>query len=290
MLGVQRAGPRRAAMRTIVVWIRRCRPRWRRSSGRIVAGGAVLAWHISDRQQSQRSARRGAARPGRAWPPCCAVLRSSAVVVDRATTSSRPPRRPTPSGWCAAARSLVDDLLDLIAQVRRDGQIRETEHDMPAATAATARTVVARVAPLGSRLVLALVEDRTRETSGRVRAPRLRRQRQPRAQDPGRCDPAARRGRHRRLRRPRGRPALRQPDADRERPALQARPADHRAVPPPGRRPARDAGPGASSTTWSPPPSTPAASTPAPRTSPSVTTRRPRASRCSAPSTRSAPR
>ncbi len=51
-------------------------------------------------------------------------------------------------------------------------------------TGVPSRHVTARVAPLGSRLVLALVEDRTRER--RVEAVRrgLRRQRQPRAQDP----------------------------------------------------------------------------------------------------------
>ena len=46
--------------------------------------------------------------------------------------------------------------------MRRDGQIRETELLM-ARHHATPRHVTARVAPLSSTLVLALVEDRTRE-------------------------------------------------------------------------------------------------------------------------------
>ena len=50
----------------------------------------------------------------------------------------------------------------MITQVRRDGQIREVELVM-GRTGEPARHVTARVAPLGSRLVLALVEDRTRE-------------------------------------------------------------------------------------------------------------------------------
>jgi two-component system, OmpR family, sensor histidine kinase SenX3 len=49
-----------------------------------------------------------------------------------------------------------------VHQVRRDGQIRETELLM-SRPGAPARHVTARVAPLGARLVLALVEDRTRE-------------------------------------------------------------------------------------------------------------------------------
>ena len=58
---------------------------------------------------------------------------------------------------------LLPELLDLIAQVRRDGQIRESDIDMPALDGGFTRTLTARVAPLGARLVLALVEDRTRE-------------------------------------------------------------------------------------------------------------------------------
>jgi hypothetical protein len=47
----------------------------------------------------------------------------------------------------------------MISRVRRDGQIRESELDLPATDGGTARTLTARVAPLGARLVLALVED-----------------------------------------------------------------------------------------------------------------------------------
>ena len=48
-------------------------------------------------------------------------------------------------------------------QVRRDGQIRETELLMSARPAARRATSPPGSRPLGSRLVLALVEDRTRE-------------------------------------------------------------------------------------------------------------------------------
>ena len=53
--------------------------------------------------------------------------------------------------------------LELVRQVRRDGQIRETELRACARPRRAAAHVTARVAPLSSRLVLALVEDRTRE-------------------------------------------------------------------------------------------------------------------------------
>jgi two-component system sensor histidine kinase SenX3 len=59
---------------------------------------------------------------------------------------------------------MVDaELAELVRQVRRDGQIRETELVIARTPGSPARHVTARVAPLGSRLVLALVEDRTRE-------------------------------------------------------------------------------------------------------------------------------
>ena len=57
----------------------------------------------------------------------------------------------------------MPELADLVRQVRRDGQIRETELVMARGRAVAPPHVTARVAPLGSRLVLALVEDRTRE-------------------------------------------------------------------------------------------------------------------------------
>ena len=57
----------------------------------------------------------------------------------------------------------VQELADLVRQVRRDGQIRETELVMARGRAVAPLHVTARVAPLSSRLVLALIEDRTRE-------------------------------------------------------------------------------------------------------------------------------
>ena len=57
----------------------------------------------------------------------------------------------------------MQELADLVRQVRRDGQIRETELVMARGHAVAPLHVTARVAPLSSRLVLALIEDRTRE-------------------------------------------------------------------------------------------------------------------------------
>ena len=129
--------------------------------GAIVAGGAVLAWHVSDRQQH-----RAAPVEEPVLPPGVAtvlsVLRRSAVVVDDNEVVLKASAPAYALGLVRGTSLSSEELADLVRQVRRDGQIRETEilmsrHGMPA------RHVTARVAPLGSRLVLALVEDRTRE-------------------------------------------------------------------------------------------------------------------------------
>jgi two-component system sensor histidine kinase SenX3 len=129
--------------------------------GAVVAGGAVLAWHISDRQQSAVPA---ADEP--AVPPEVAtvlsVLRSSAVIVDDSDTVVKASAPAYALGLVRGNRLVSAELDQLVHEVRRDGQIRETELVM-SRPSAPARHVTARVAPLGSRLVLALVEDRTRE-------------------------------------------------------------------------------------------------------------------------------
>lgn len=129
--------------------------------GAIIAGGGVLAWHISDRQQSRLPhVEEPLVPPGVA--AVLSVLRSSAVVVDPDDHVLKASAPAYALGLVRGNQVQVSDLTSLIRQVRRDGQIRETELHLGADNA-SARTVIARVAPLGSRLVLALVEDRTRE-------------------------------------------------------------------------------------------------------------------------------
>ncbi|WP_207208593.1 sensor histidine kinase [Nocardioides oleivorans] len=130
--------------------------------GAIVAGGAVLAWHISDRQRSSMPAREEpAVQEGAA--AVLSILRSSAIVVDESDHVLKASAPAYAFGLVRGNTVVVPELLDSVAQVRRDGQIRESEIDLPAADGGFGRTLTARVAPLGARLVLALVEDRTRE-------------------------------------------------------------------------------------------------------------------------------
>jgi two-component system, OmpR family, sensor histidine kinase SenX3 len=129
--------------------------------GAVVAGAAVVAWAVSDRQQHRLPPVEEPVVPA-GVATVLSVLRSSAVVVDDTDTVLKASAPAYALGLVRGSALLSDDLAELVRQVRRDGQIRETELLM-SRPGMPARHVTARVAPLGSRLVLALVEDRTRE-------------------------------------------------------------------------------------------------------------------------------
>ncbi|MBC9734805.1 sensor histidine kinase [Nocardioides marmotae] len=129
--------------------------------GALVGSAAVLAWAVSERQQHRLPpAEEPVVPPGVAT--VLSVLRSSAVVVDESDTVLKASAPAYSMGLVRGTSLTSEELADLVRQVRRDGQIRETELII-ARTGAPSRNVTARVAPLGSRLVLVLVEDRTRE-------------------------------------------------------------------------------------------------------------------------------
>jgi two-component system sensor histidine kinase SenX3 len=128
--------------------------------GAVVASSAALAWHVSERQQRRRPATAPPVVPPEV-ATVLSVLRSSAVIVDdEVVVKASAPAYAL--GLVRGSSLLSAELADLVRRVRRDGQIRETELVMSRA-GVPPRHVTARVAPLGSRLVLALVEDRTRE-------------------------------------------------------------------------------------------------------------------------------
>ncbi|MEV7430310.1 ATP-binding protein [Nocardioides sp. NPDC092400] len=129
--------------------------------GAVVGGAAVLAWSVSERQQQRvPAADEPVVPPGVAT--VLSVLRSSAVVVDESDVVLKASAPAYSMGLVRGTVLTSDELADLVRQVRRDGQIRETEL-LIARSGVPPRNVTARVAPLGSRLVLVLVEDRTRE-------------------------------------------------------------------------------------------------------------------------------
>lgn len=130
--------------------------------GAVLGAGVVFAWRVSDKEMH-----RGAPAEEPAVPPGIAtvlsVLRSSALVVDHNDDVLKASAAAYSFGLVRGNQVALQELADLIRQVRRDGQIRETELVTAPARAGRSTHVTARVAPLSSRLVLALVEDRTRE-------------------------------------------------------------------------------------------------------------------------------
>jgi two-component system sensor histidine kinase SenX3 len=129
--------------------------------GAFLGAVTVLAWRVSERDQG-----RTPQAPEPLVPPGVAtvlsVLKSSALVVgpgDEVLKASAPAHL---MGLVDGTRVVVPELMALVQQVRRDGQIRESELILRPSRGPR-RDVAARVAPLGSRLVLVLVEDRTRE-------------------------------------------------------------------------------------------------------------------------------
>ena len=131
--------------------------------GVLLGAFTVLGFRISERDQG-RAPSTAPAEP--LVPPGVAavlsVLRSSALVVgpdDQVLKASAPAHA---MGLVRGSRVDVPELLELVRQVRRDGQIREDEVVLRRGRTVS-RHVAARVAPLGSKLVLVLVEDRTRE-------------------------------------------------------------------------------------------------------------------------------
>ena len=130
--------------------------------GAVLGGGVVLAWRVSEVQQHGPDPVEEPVVPA-GVAATLAVLRSSALVVDEADTVLKASAPAYALGLVRNDELTVDELVELVREVRRDGQIRETELVIARPGGGTPRTVTARVAPLTSRLVLVLVEDRTRE-------------------------------------------------------------------------------------------------------------------------------
>ncbi|WP_234434328.1 sensor histidine kinase [Streptomyces sp. NRRL F-5126] len=126
---------------------------------------AMLAFRWSERDQA-RSARVPPATDA-VLPPgvdtVLSVLRSSAVVLDEGDAVVKASSAAYALGLVRGGKLAVEPMLHLARDTRRDGEIRQIELDLPrrGAGRGDVLAVSARVAPLGSRLVLLLVEDLT---------------------------------------------------------------------------------------------------------------------------------
>lgn len=132
-----------------------------------VIGAALALLSLGAMMLSERAQRTIPESPEPAVPSGVAtvlsVLRSSAVVMgpeDQVLQASAPAHV---LGIVRGERLVVDDILTMVRQVRRDGEIRQQDLEIVRGRLGATQYVSARVAPLGSQLVLVLVEDRTRE-------------------------------------------------------------------------------------------------------------------------------
>ncbi len=145
-------------------------------AGLATGAAAVLAFRpVND----HRGPRDGTPQPVRLPPGVASVLSvlpSSAVVVDHEDRVLRASSAARAFGLVKGDQLVVGDLIALARQVRRDGEIRETEIDVPNRKFGGRTTSFAvRVAPLGAQfagggLVLVLADDQTE--SRRVEAVR----------------------------------------------------------------------------------------------------------------------
>ncbi|MFF0111390.1 sensor histidine kinase [Streptomyces prasinus] len=126
---------------------------------------AMLAVRFSEREQ--RRPMRSSLHTEPVLPPgvdtVLSVLRSSAVVLDEADGVVKASSAAYALGLVRGGKIAVEPMLQMARDTRRDGEIRQVELDLPrrGTGRGEALAVSARVAPLGSRLVLLLVEDLT---------------------------------------------------------------------------------------------------------------------------------
>jgi two-component system sensor histidine kinase SenX3 len=137
-------------------------------AGLLTGASAVLAFRWSEREQARPTRRAQRADSTTAvLPPgvdtVLSVLRSSAVVLDEGDIVVKASSAAYALGLVRGGRLAVDQMLQMARETRRDGEIRQVELDLPRRGAGRGEglAVSARVAPLGSRLVLLLVEDLT---------------------------------------------------------------------------------------------------------------------------------
>ncbi|WP_340377971.1 ATP-binding protein [Streptomyces sp. SS7] len=126
---------------------------------------AMLAFRWSERDQARPT--RSSLHTDPVLPPgvdtVLSVLRSSAVVLDEADAVVKASSAAYALGLVRGGKLAVEPMLKMARDTRRDGEIRQVELDLPrrGTGRGEALAVSARVAPLGSRLVLLLVEDLT---------------------------------------------------------------------------------------------------------------------------------
>lgn len=126
---------------------------------------AMLAFRWSERDQARPT--RTSLHTDAVLPPgvdtVLSVLRSSAVVLDESDSVVKASSAAYALGLVRGGKLAIEPMLNMARDTRRDGEIRQVELDLARRGSGRGEVlaVSARVAPLGSRLVLLLVEDLT---------------------------------------------------------------------------------------------------------------------------------
>jgi two-component system sensor histidine kinase SenX3 len=133
--------------------------------GVVIGAMTALAWRISEREL--RGSRRTPEPEEVPVPPAVttvlSALRSGTLLLDEHDAVLHASAPSYALGLVRGGEVRVQELLDLVHAVRRDGEIRQTELEVGRGTGLPATHVFVRVAPLSTRLTLVLTEDRTRE-------------------------------------------------------------------------------------------------------------------------------
>jgi two-component system sensor histidine kinase SenX3 len=129
--------------------------------GAVIGAMVTYLWRFSERREHSLPS-----EPTPLVPPgvelVLSVLSSSAVLIDSADTVVKASAPAVAMGIVHEDRLAPDELMSLVRQVRRDGQVRQADVSLQPRHGTTSY-VHARVAPLTSRLIVVLVDDRTRE-------------------------------------------------------------------------------------------------------------------------------
>jgi two-component system sensor histidine kinase SenX3 len=124
------------------------------------AGGLAFRWSERDRGGKAVPPSEPLVPPGVA--AVLQVLRSSAVLLDSSDAVVKASPAAHAVGLVRGQRLVPEELTGIARQVRRDGEIRQVELELPRGPLGQDTLAVSvRVAPLGAQLVLVLVEDRT---------------------------------------------------------------------------------------------------------------------------------
>jgi len=123
------------------------------------AGGLAFRWSERDREKSEPQTEPVVPSGVAA---VLQVLRSSAVLLDPSDAVVKASPAAHALGLVRGQRLVPEELTGIARQVRRDGEIRQVELELPRGPLGQDTLAVSvRVAPLGAQLVLVLVEDRT---------------------------------------------------------------------------------------------------------------------------------